>query len=46
MSGCFACGTCYQNGKPCSVDEAFNSIADDILAADVLAKSAALADAL
>lgn len=36
MSGCLACDTCYQNGKPCSVDEAFNSIADDILSADVL----------
>lgn len=36
VGGCLACDTCYQNGKPCSVDEAFNSIADDILSADVL----------
>ena len=33
---CHACETCYKTGKPCSFDDDFNTIADDILAADAL----------
>ena len=36
LGGCHACETCYKTGKPCSFDDDFNTIADDILAADAL----------
>ena len=36
LNFCHACQTCYKTGKPCSFDEDFNMIADDILAADAL----------
>lgn len=36
LNFCRACQTCYQTGKPCSFDDDFNTIADDILAADAL----------
>ena len=36
LNFCHACGTCYKTGKPCSFDDDFNTIADDILAADAL----------
>ena len=36
LNFCHACETCYKTGKPCSFDDDFNLIADDILAADAL----------
>ena len=36
LNFCHACQTCYKTGKPCSFDDDFNTIADDILAADAL----------
>ena len=36
LNFCHACETCYKTGKPCSFDDDFNTIADDILAADAL----------
>ena len=36
LNFCHACQTCYKTGKPCSFDDDFNVIADDILAADAL----------
>ena len=36
LNSCHACETCYKTGKPCSFDDDFNTIADDILAADAL----------
>ena len=36
LNFCHACQTCYKTGKPCSFDDDFNAIADDILAADAL----------
>ena len=36
LNFCHACETCYRTGKPCSFDDDFNLIADDILAADAL----------
>ena len=36
LNFCHACETCYKTGKPCSFDDDFNQIADDILAADAL----------
>ena len=34
LNFCHACQTCYKTGKPWSFDDDFNTIADDILAAD------------
>ena len=34
LTGCFGCMTCYKTGKACTHDDDFNSIADDLLAAD------------
>ena len=36
LNFCHGCQTCYKTGKPCSFDDDFNTIADDILAADAL----------
>ncbi len=36
LNFCHACETCYKTGKPCSFDDDFNTIAEDILAADAL----------
>ena len=36
LNFCHACETCYKTGKACSFDDDFNTIADDILAADAL----------
>ena len=32
LNFCHACETCYKTGKPCSFDDDFNTIAEDILA--------------
>lgn len=34
LNGCHGCYTCYKTGKPCSFDDDFNEIADELLAAD------------
>ena len=34
VGGCHACETCFQSGKACSFDDAFNEIAPAILEAD------------
>ena len=34
LNGCHGCMTCYKTGKACSFDDDFNTIADDLLAAD------------
>ena len=34
LNGCHGCMTCFKTGKACSFDEDFNTIADDLLAAD------------
>lgn len=34
VGGCHGCETCYSTGKPCSFDDGFNLIADDLLSAD------------
>ncbi|MBD5553652.1 MAG: flavodoxin family protein [Desulfovibrio sp.] len=34
--GCHACNKCYQNGKPCAFNEAFNEIAPEILDAKII----------
>ena len=34
VGGCHGCETCYSTGKPCSYDDDFNEIAQDILDAD------------
>ena len=36
LNFCHACETCYKTGKPCSFDDDFNTIAEDILEADAL----------
>lgn len=36
VGGCHACMTCYSTGKACSYDDDFNTIAQDILDADVV----------
>lgn len=36
VGGCHACETCYSTGKPCSFDDDFNIIAQDILEADAV----------
>ena len=36
LNFCHGCETCYKTGKPCSFNDDFNTIADDILAADAL----------
>lgn len=36
VGGCHACETCYSTGKACTFDDDFNTIADDILGADVI----------
>ena len=36
LDGCHACETCYKTGKPCSFDDDFNTIAEEILDADAL----------
>ena len=36
LNFCHGCQTCYKTGKPCSFDDDFNKIADDILSADAL----------
>ena len=36
LNFCHACETCYKTGKPCSFDDDFKTVADDILAADAL----------
>ena len=36
VGGCRACQTCYQTGKACSFDDAFNTIAPKILEADAV----------
>ena len=40
LNFCHGCETCYKTGKPCSFDDDFNTIADDILTADALVFSA------
>ena len=34
IGGCHGCETCYSTGKPCTFDDDFNRIADDLLTAD------------
>ncbi len=36
VGGCHGCETCYSTGKPCTFDDDFNRIADDLLTADGL----------
>ncbi len=36
LNGCHACETCFSTGKPCSFDDDFNKIAQDILDADAI----------
>ena len=36
VSGCRACETCYSTGKACTFDDDFNTLAPDILEADVI----------
>ena len=36
VGGCHACETCFQTGKPCTFDDDFNTLAPDILDADVI----------
>ena len=36
VGGCHGCETCYSTGKPCTFDDDFNKIADDLLTADGL----------
>ena len=36
LNFCHGCQTCYKTGKPCTFDDDFNVIADDILGADAL----------
>lgn len=36
VGGCHACMTCYSTGKACSYDDDFNTIAQDIIDADVV----------
>ena len=36
VQGCRACQTCYSTGNACTFDDDFNTIADDILAADAI----------
>ena len=36
VGGCHACETCYKSGKACTYDDDFNTIAEDILAADAI----------
>ena len=36
IGGCHACETCYSTGKPCTFDDDFNTIAPEILKADVI----------
>ena len=34
VGGCHGCETCYSTGRPCTFDDGFNSIANDLLTAD------------
>lgn len=34
VGACHGCETCYSTGKPCTFDDDFNAIADDLLGAD------------
>jgi multimeric flavodoxin WrbA len=36
VGGCHACETCFQTGKACTFDDDFNTLAPDILDADVI----------
>ena len=36
VGGCHACETCFKTGKACSFDDDFNTITEDILAADAI----------
>ena len=36
IGGCHACETCYSTGKPCTFDDDLNTIAPEILKADVI----------
>ncbi len=36
LGGCHACETCYSTGKACSFDDEFNTLAPEILEADVI----------
>lgn len=36
LNGCRACKTCYSTGKACSFDDEFNTLAPEILEADVI----------
>ena len=36
IGGCHACETCYKNGKACSFDDDFNTIAPAVLEADAI----------
>ncbi len=36
VGGCRACETCYKNGKACSFDDGFNTIAPAVLEADAV----------
>lgn len=36
LGGCHACETCFKTGKACSFDDDFNTIAPEILDADVI----------
>ena len=36
LGGCHACETCYSTGKACTFDDDFNTMAPDILDADVV----------
>lgn len=36
VGGCNSCGSCYQGGKPCYIDDDFNKVAPAIVDADVV----------
>lgn len=36
LGGCHGCETCYSTGKPCSFDDDFNKMAQDILDCDTI----------
>lgn len=39
LGGCHACETCFSTGKACTFDDDFNTIAQDVLDADVIVYS-------
>lgn len=36
ISGCRACNCCYRNGKPCALEEGYNTIAAELEIADAI----------